>query len=85
MKLPTVGIEYCQECGYLTFALKLADELLRSMEGQLGGVLLMPSAGGAYELSLDGRTVYSTFAEGMPSQAEAVARVRESLSEAVTA
>lgn len=85
MKLPTVGIEYCQECGYLTFALKLADELLRSMEGQLGGVLLMPSAGGAYELSLDGRTIYSTFAEGMPSQAEAVTRVRESLAQAVTA
>lgn len=85
MKLPTVGIEYCQECGYLTFALKLADELLRSMEGKLGGVTLTPSAGGAYELTLDGGVIYSTFAEGMPSQAEAVARVRESLPQAVTA
>lgn len=84
-KLPVVGIEYCQECGYLTFAMKLADELLRDLEGQLGGVLLTPSAGGAYEITLDGRAIYSTFEEGFPSQMESVGRVRESLTQAATA
>jgi len=84
-KLPVVGIEYCQECGYLTFAMKLADELLRDLEGQLGGVLLTPSAGGAYEITLDGRSIYSTFEEGFPSQMESVGCVRESLTQAATA
>lgn len=84
-KLPVIGIEYCHECGYLTFALKLADELLRELEGKLGGVLITPSAGGAYEITLDGRPIYSTFEEGFPSQMEAVARVQESLTQAATA
>jgi selenoprotein W-related protein len=82
MALPIIGIEYCHECGYLGFATKLADALLRTFEGQIGGVLLIPSAGGAYELTLDKRQIYSTFEEGMPTQDEAVERVRQSLAEA---
>ncbi len=82
MALPVVGIEYCHECGYLGFATKLADAALRTFEGQIGGVLLTPSAGGAYEITFDGRTIYSTFEEGMPTQDEAVARVQQSLADA---
>ncbi len=81
-RLPTIGIEYCHECGYLGFATKLAEALLRTFEGQLGGVLILPSTGGAYELTLNGRTIYSTFEEGMPTQDEAVERVRKTLAEA---
>lgn len=80
-RLPTIGIEYCHECGYLGFATKLTEALLRTFEGQLGGVLVIPSTGGAYELTLDGRSIYSTFEEGMPTQDEAVARVRTALAE----
>jgi selT/selW/selH-like putative selenoprotein len=82
MALPVIGIEYCHECGYLGFASKLAEALLRGFEGKLGGVLLTPSAGGAYELTIDKRTIYSTFEEGMPTQDEAVERVRQVLAEA---
>jgi selenoprotein W-related protein len=85
-RLPTIGIEYCHECGYLGFATKLTEALLRSFEGQLAGVLVTPSTGGAYEITLDGRSIYSTFEEGMPTQDEAVERVRATLAEsAVTA
>lgn len=80
-RLPTIGIEYCHECGYLGFATKLTEALLRTFEGQLGGVLVTPSTGGAYEITLDGRAIYSTFEEGMPTQDEAVARVRTALAE----
>jgi selenoprotein W-related protein len=81
-RLPTIGIEYCHECGYLGFATKLAEGLLRTFEGQLGGVLITPSTGGAYEITLDNRSIYSTFEEGMPTQDEAVERVRQALAEA---
>lgn len=81
-RLPTIGIEYCHECGYLGFATKLTEALLRTFEGQLGGVLVIPSTGGAYELTLDGRSIYSTFEEGMPTQDEAVERVRTALTQA---
>jgi selenoprotein W-related protein len=85
-RLPTIGIEYCHECGYLGFATKLTEALLRTFEGQLAGVLVTPSTGGAYEITLDGRSIYSTFEEGMPTQDEAVERVRTVLAEsAVTA
>jgi selenoprotein W-related protein len=86
-RLPTIGIEYCHECGYLGFATKLAEGLLRTFEGQLGGVLITPSTGGAYEITLDNRSIYSTFEEGMPTQDEAIERVRTVLasSAAVTA
>jgi len=86
-RLPTIGIEYCHECGYIGFATILAEVLLRTFEGQLGGVLIIPSTGGAYEITLDGRSIYSTFEEGMPTQDEAIARVRTTLSSsaAVTA
>lgn len=80
-RLPTIGIEYCHECGYLGFATKLTEALLRTFEGQLGGVLVTPSTGGAYEITLDGRSIYSTFEEGMPTQDEAVERVRTALAE----
>ena len=81
-RLPTIGIEYCHECGYVGFATKLAEALLRTFEGQLGGVLIIPSTGGAYEITLDNRNIYSTFEEGMPTQDEAVERVRKVLAEA---
>lgn len=84
-RLPTVGIEYCHECGYLNFATTLAEGLLRSFEGQLAGVLITPSAGGAYEITLDGKSVYSTFEEGFPTQEEALARVKSSLAQPATA
>ena len=80
-RLPIVGVEYCHECGYLGFATKLAEALLRTFEGQLGGVLITPSAGGAYEITLDHRSIYSTFEEGFPTQDEAVERVRTALTE----
>jgi len=81
-RLPTIGIEYCHECGYVGFATKLTEALLHTFEGQLGGVLVIPSTGGAYEITLDGRSIYSTFEEGMPTQDEAVERVRTSLAQA---
>lgn len=85
-RLPIIGIEYCHECGYIGFATKLAEGLLRTFEGQLGGVLITPSTGGAYEITLDNRGIYSTFEEGFPTQDEALERVRAALaSQAVMA
>ena len=81
-RLPTIGIEYCHECGYIGFAIKLTEGLLKTFEGQLAGVLITPSTGGAYEITLDKRTIYSTFEEGFPTQEEAMERVRTALTEA---
>ncbi len=84
-KLPVIGIEYCHECGYLSFALKLAEGCLRQFEGKIGGVLVTPSAGGAYEITMDTKSIYSTFAEGFPTQDEAMARIASAVAQPAAA
>lgn len=49
---PTVTIEYCASCGYAPRALGLIDELLAEFEDRISEVRLVPSSGGAFEVSL---------------------------------
>jgi selenoprotein W-related protein len=45
-------------------AASLAEKLLNQYKNQIGEVALVPSAGGAFEVNLDGEKVYSKLETG---------------------
>ncbi len=62
---PQIEIEYCTGCRWLLRAAWLAQELLSTFEQDLGAVTLTPgTAGGVFEVRLDGDTVWSREAAG---------------------
>lgn len=56
---PILCIEYCTQCKWLLRAAYFAQELLTTFEAELGGVTLSPGLGGVFEVTLDGRTLWS--------------------------
>ena len=74
-----VEIEYCPRCRWLLRAAWLAQELLGTFEEELGEVALVPSArSGAFEVRLDGETLFSRGAAGrFPEAAELKRLVRD--------
>lgn len=75
---PRVDIEYCTQCRWLLRAAWTAQELLVTFEDELGGVMLVPGAGGVFEVRLDGETLWSRKAEGrFPELKELKQRLRD--------
>lgn len=75
---PRIELEYCTQCRWLLRAAWLAQELLTTFEEELGGVTLIPGAGGVFEARLDGRVLWSRKAEGrFPEAKELKQRVRD--------
>ena len=56
---PRVEIEYCTQCRWLLRAAWMAQELLTTFEAELGGVALVPGAGGIFDVRVDGTTIWS--------------------------
>lgn len=79
MSKPTVEIVYCPRCGWLTRSAWMAQELLTTFTDELGGVTLTPSeTGGVFEISCDGKPIWSRKGEGgFPDIAELKRRVRD--------
>lgn len=75
---PRVEIEYCTQCHWLLRAAWMAQELLVTFEPDLAGVTLIPGSGGAFEVRVDGASIWSRAAEGrFPDIAELKQRVRD--------
>lgn len=75
---PRVCIEYCTQCRWLLRAAWLAQELLTTFQDDLGEVALKPGAGGVFEITVEGETVWSRAAEGrFPEAKELKQRVRD--------
>ncbi len=75
---PRVEIEYCTQCHWLLRAAWLAQELLTTFEKELGGVTLVPGAGGVFEVRVNGETIWSRKAEArFPDAKELKQRLRD--------
>jgi selenoprotein W-related protein len=61
---PRLEIEYCTRCRWLLRAAWIAQELLTTFEAELGEVALRPGSGGAFEIRVDGETMWSRQADG---------------------
>ena len=59
-----VEIEYCTGCRWMLRAAWIAQELLSTFERELGGVTLKPGTCGVFDVSVDGKLVFSRKAEG---------------------
>ena len=59
MASPRVEIRYCTQCKFLLRAAWLAQELLSTFENELAEVILAPSKGGIFEVSLDDELIFS--------------------------
>jgi selenoprotein W-related protein len=56
---PRLEIAYCTQCRWLLRAAWVAQELLATFEGELGGVLLRPGTGGVFDVRLGGEMLWS--------------------------
>jgi len=54
-----VEITYCTQCRWLLRAAWLAQELLTTFEQDLYSVALRPGTGGIFEITLDGKLIFS--------------------------
>jgi selenoprotein W-related protein len=64
MGKPRIEIEYCTQCRWLLRAAWMAQELLTTFEAELGGVALVPGAGGVFEIRVDDSLVWSRARRG---------------------
>jgi len=83
-RAPRLEIEYCPRCRWLLRAAWLAQELLETFEAELGEAALLPAReSGAFEVRLDGETLWSRRAAGgFPDAAELKRRVRDRIAPA---
>lgn len=80
MTAPQIDIHYCTQCRWLLRAAWLAQELLTTFEQELGGVRLIPSTGGQFDVLLDGKLLWSRKSEGrFPEVREIKQMVRDSI------
>jgi selenoprotein W-related protein len=77
---PTVSIEYCTVCNFRARAAWLAQELLAALEGEIGGVTLLPGRGGIFEVRMEGETLFSNREAGrFPEPREVKDAIRAAL------
>ena len=58
-KKPTVSIEYCTVCNFLSRAAWIAQELLAAHGREVAGLTLVPGRGGVFDIRIDGELVFS--------------------------
>jgi selenoprotein W-related protein len=59
-----IEIEYCTQCRWLLRAAWMAQELLSTFEQEVGGVTLVPGAGGIFEIRVAGTRIWSRKDQG---------------------
>jgi len=80
MTKPLIEIEYCTQCRWLLRAAWLTQELLTTFEEELGGVTLIPGAGGIFEVRHGQEVLWSHQAEKrFPEAKELKQRVRDAI------
>jgi selenoprotein W-related protein len=80
MSKPRVVVEYCARCGFMLRAAWVAQELLKTFEGDLAEVALKPGEGGIFAVSLDATPLFSNKAEGrFPEMRELRERLAQAL------
>ncbi|MDR7416678.1 MAG: Rdx family protein [Armatimonadota bacterium] len=72
----TISIVYCSECNYLPQALEVARGILERMADEIEELVLVPAAGGMFEVRKDGEIVFDMRTSGgFPNVEELVQRL----------
>ena len=73
-----IGIEYCTAWGYLPRAVALAQNLLGQHKNNINKLILIPSSGGVFEVTLNGELVFSKKEVGrFPEENEVEDKMKE--------
>ncbi len=76
----TITITYCTQCRWLLRTAWMAQELLTTFEQEISELALKPGSGGIFEVSANGRLVWSRKQEGgFPEITELKRRVRDEI------
>ena len=77
---PRITITYCTQCNWLLRAGWMAQELLSTFAGELGGVTLVPASGGTFRIECDGALIWERQRDGgFPDAKVLKQRVRDRL------
>jgi len=78
-----VEIHYCTRCRWLLRAAWMAQELLTTFEQEITALTLRPGTGGVFEVSANGKVVWSRKEAGrFPEITELKQRVRDEIAPA---
>lgn len=73
-----ITINYCTQCRWMLRAAWMAQELLSTFDGEIAELTLKPGTGGIFEVTADGKLIWSRKAEGrFPDIKELKQRVRD--------
>ena len=61
---PMLSIAYCTQCNWLLRSAWMAQEVLSTFGGDLGGITLIPGTGGIFEIRLDGALIWERKRDG---------------------
>ncbi len=76
----TIEIEYCHPCDYLPEATRMGQELLSEFGLKVAELRLVPSGGGRFEVSLNGKLLHSKHESGQfPSSRLVIDKIKEQL------
>ena len=75
---PRIAIRYCTQCNWLLRAGWMAQEILQTFSSDIGEVSLLPSTGGLFEITVDGRIIWERKRDGgFPGPKELKQRIRD--------
>lgn len=73
-----ITINYCTQCRWMLRAAWMAQELLSTFDGEIAELTLKPGTGGIFEVTADGKLIWSRKAAGrFPDIKELKQRVRD--------
>jgi selenoprotein W-related protein len=70
-------IEYCAPCGYEKIAVGLTEKLLLAFKQRIDSLVLIPSSGERFEVTIDGKLVFSKLEKGRFPQFEEIRALLE--------
>jgi selenoprotein W-related protein len=75
---PSIRITYCTQCQWLLRAGWMAQELLSTFGSELGEVVLVPDAGGIFQVTCNGELIWERKRDGgFPDAAQLKQLVRD--------
>ena len=81
-KVNKITIEYCTAWGYLGKVVTLTENILSEHRRKIGELLLLPSSDGVFEVTMDGKLLFSNKKlDRFPDQYEVEGMVRSNLKE----
>lgn len=72
-----VKVEFCMQWNYAPKAASFAEELFSHFRSDISNLELVPSSGGAFEVTVNGEKIYSKLDKGVfPDPQEIIAQIK---------